>query len=283
MIKFGASLLSWILPAWNPESGLYAIQKTATNGFDILEILLPSSLEIDTVTVSKQLKDNKISCICSFNLPADCHIPFYPDKAYQQIKAAIDKTAELESPILGGVLHSSIGVFSGAVKTTKENETVRQVFSAVASHAEQRGIVVCLEPINRYESYICTCAADVLDLITEIDSPAIALHLDTFHMNIEEDNFRDPVIKAGTLLKHLHITESNRGMPGEGNVHWDDLFASLAKIKYDGALVLENFSSSIAGMAEKVNLWQPSKHNADELAIGSLAFMKKKAKQFGLY
>lgn len=282
MVKFGASLLSWVLPEWKAIEGAYAIQKTAAAGFDLLEILLPPSMNIDTATVRKQLKENQIQAICSFNLPANCHIPFYPDQAYEAIKSTLDKAAELESGILAGVLHSGIGVFSGAVKTTQENEILVQVLAVCADYASRLGITMCLEPVNRYESYVCTCAADVLDLIEQVGSPALALHLDTFHMNIEEDNFRDPVLNSGSHLKHLHITESNRGMPGEGNVNWDDLFAALAKINYDGALVLENFSSSIPGMSERVNLWHPSRHNAQELAEGSLAFIRQKALDYEL-
>lgn len=282
MIKFGASLLSWILPDWKAVEGAYAIEKTAAAGFDVLEILLPPSRVIDTETVFKQLKDNGITTVCSYNLQSDSHLPFYPEKALSDIQWAIDKAAELESPILAGVLHSGIGVFSGSVKNAKEEETVVKVLSAAANHAKNVGITLCIEPINRYESYICNVATDVLKLIELVESDAIALHLDTFHMNIEEDNFRDPVLIAGSRLKHLHITESNRGMPGEGNVHWDDLFEALSAIKYDGALVLENFSSSIKGMSERVSLWQPSRHNADELASGSLAFIKQKALEYGL-
>ena len=282
MIKFGASLLSWILPDWKAVEGAYAIEKTAAAGFDVLEILLPPSRTIDTETVLKQLKDNGITAVCSYNLQSDSHLPFYPEKALSDIQWAIDKAAELESPILAGVLHSGIGVFSGSVKTAKEEETVVKVLSAAANHAKNVGITLCIEPINRYESYICNVATDVLKLIRLVDSDSIALHLDTFHMNIEEDNFRDPVLIAGSRLKHLHITESNRGMPGEGNVHWDDLFEALSAIKYDGALVLENFSSSIKGMSERVSLWQPSRHNADALASGSLAFIKQKALEYGL-
>jgi len=282
MVKFGASLLSWILPDWKAIEGAYAIQKTAAAGFDVLEILLPPSMNINTTVVRKQLKEHHIQAICSFNLPASCHIPFYPDQAYDAIKSALEKAAELESAILAGVLHSGIGVFSGAVKTAEETETVIQVLALCADYAGRLGITMCLEPVNRYESYVCTCAADVLDLIEQVGSPALALHLDTFHMNIEEDNFRDPVINSGAHLKHMHITESNRGMPGEGNVDWDDLFEALVKINYDGALVLENFSSAINGMAERVNLWHPSRHNAQDLAEGSLAFIKQKALDYGL-
>jgi D-psicose/D-tagatose/L-ribulose 3-epimerase len=282
MIKFGVSILSWILPDWKAIEGEYAIKKTAAAGFDVLEILLPPSREIDTPTVRKQLEENGIEAICSYNLPAQSHIPFYPEKALSDIIWALDRADELESPILAGVLHSGIGVFSGAVKTAKEQETVVQVLSEAADHAKGLGITICIEPINRYESYVCNVANDVLTLINQVGSDFIALHLDTFHMNIEEENFSDPVINAGRHLKHLHITESNRGMPGEGNVRWDDLFIALAEVKYDGALVLENFSSSIKGMSERVNLWQPSRHNADNLAAGSLAFIKKKALEYGL-
>lgn len=282
MVKFGASILSWILPDWKAVEGEYAIKKSAAAGFDVLEILLPPSREIDTAAVRKQLKENGIEAICSYNLPANSHIPFYPEKALSDIIWALEKAKELESPVLAGVLHSGIGVFSGAVKTAKEQETVVQVLSAAADHAKGLGITICIEPINRYESYVCNVAGDVLALIDQVGSDALALHLDTFHMNIEEENFYNPVINAGRHLKHLHITESNRGMPGEGNVHWDDLFKALAEVKYDGALVLENFSSSIKGMSERVNLWQPSKHNADELAAGSLAFIRKKALEYNL-
>jgi D-psicose/D-tagatose/L-ribulose 3-epimerase len=282
MIKFGASILSWILPDWKAIEGEYAIKKTAAAGFDILEILLPPTREIDTLTVRKQLRENGIEAVCSYNLPPNSHIPFYPEKALGDIKWALDRAKELDSPILAGVLHSGIGVFSGAVKTSKEQETVVQVLSAAADHAERLGITLCMEPINRYESYICNVASDVLELIDFVGSSALALHLDTFHMNIEEENFSDPILNSGHHLKHLHITESNRGMPGEGNVRWDDLFQALSKINYQGALVLENFSSSIAGMSERVNLWHPSRHDADALATGSLAFIKEKAEEYGL-
>jgi len=94
-------------------------------------------------------------------------------------------------------------------------------------------------------------------------------------MNIEEINFYDPIINAGKRLKHIHVTESHRGMLGEGNVNWEALFSALEAINFEGNLVLENFSSSVPGMQEKVSLWQKSPYNALELAEGSLAFLKK--------
>jgi D-psicose/D-tagatose/L-ribulose 3-epimerase len=276
-IKFGASLLSWITPLWTAEAGHYAIKKTAETGFDMIEILLPNSMEFDAQTVKKQLRENNLDVACSLNLPKEAHIPFYPKEALALICKALDKTAALDAVFLGGVLHSGIGVFTGNPITNDEKEIIAEVWQQAAVYAQKLGITIGIEPINRYESYVCNTAVNVLELIQKTNMPNLAVHLDTFHMNIEENNFYDPVIASGKKLKHLHITESNRGMPGEGTVNWNELFKALKEIDFEGNLVLENFSSSVPGMQQAVSLWQPSTHDAQELAIGSLKFIKHKS------
>ena len=274
-IKIGASLLSWMTPNWNAEAGKFAIEQTAKAGFDLIEILLPNSMEIDTETVKKQLKANNLGVVCSLNLPKEAHIAFYPKEAEILIKKAIDKTSELETGFLGGVLHGGIGVFSGNPLTETEKNTIAEVWSSVADYAKEKGIDIGIEPVNRYESYVCNTAGNVLELIEKTGKDNLFLHLDTFHMNIEENNFREPVLLAGKKLKHVHMTESHRGMLGEGTVNWDELFGALKAIDFEGNLVLENFSSSVPGMQQMVSLWQKSPYNAEELALGSLDFIRK--------
>lgn len=274
-VKFGASLLSWITPVWSAEAGKYAIEKTAKAGFDLIEILLPPTMEFNAKEVKAQLKNNNLEAVCSLNLPKEAHIAFYPKVAESLIKEAIDKTSELETDFLGGVLHSGIGVFSGNPLTEDEAEIIVEVWSNVADYAKEKGVNIGIEPINRYETYVCNTAKNVLDLISKTGKSNLFLHLDTFHMNIEENNFYEPVILAGNKLKHVHITESHRGMLGEGTINWDEFFGALKKINFEGNLVLENFSSSVSGMQQMVSLWQKSPYNAEELALGSLNFMKK--------
>ncbi|WDF45872.1 sugar phosphate isomerase/epimerase [Chryseobacterium sp. KACC 21268] len=274
-VKFGASLLSWITPNWNPKAGKYAIEKTSKAGFDLIEILLPTSMEFNSKEVKQQLKDHHLDVVCSLNLPKDAHIAFYPEVAEKLIKQAIDKTSELETDFLGGVLHGGIGVFSGNPLTENESEIIVEVWSKVADYAKEKGVNIGIEPINRYESYVCNTAENVLDLIKKTGKDNLFLHLDTFHMNIEENNFYDPIILAGKKLKHVHITESNRGMLGEGTVNWEELFNALNEIDFEGNLVLENFSSSISGMQQMVSLWQKSPYDAEELALRSLKFLKE--------
>ena len=279
-IKFGASLLSWITPLWTAEAGHYAIKKTAQSGFDLIEILLPNSMEMDAATVKKQLKENNLGVVCSLNLPKEAHIPFYPREALSLMRKALDKTAALDTDFMGGVLHSGIGVFTGNPLNDAEKNIIVDVWGVAAAHAAKLGITIGIEPINRYESYVCNTAANVIELIQKTNAPNLAVHLDTFHMNIEENNFYDPIIQSGQLLKHVHITESHRGMPGEGTVDWDTFFSALHAIDFKGNLVLENFSSSVPGMQQAVSLWQTSPHEAEELALGSLEFIKQKTSQF---
>ena len=274
-IKIGASLLSWITPNWTAEAGKYAIEQTAKAGFDLIEILLPNSMEIDAKAVKKQLKENHLEVVCSLNLPKEAHIAFYPKEAEKLIKNAIDKTSDLETNFLGGVLHGGIGVFSGNPLSETEKNTIVEVWSSVADYAKEKGVNIAVEPINRYESYVCNTAENVLELIEKTRKDNLFLHLDTFHMNIEENNFRDPILLANQKLKHIHVTESHRGMLGEGTVNWNQFFDALKEINFEGNLVLENFSSSIPGMQQMVSLWQKSPYNAEQLALGSLNFIKQ--------
>ncbi len=274
-IKIGASLLSWITPNWTAEAGKYAIEQTAKAGFDLIEILLSNSMEIDAKAVKKQLKENHLEVVCSLNLPKEAHIAFYPKEAEKLIKNAIDKTSDLETNFLGGVLHGGIGVFSGNPLSENEKNTIVEVWSSVADYAKEKGVNIAVEPINRYESYVCNTAENVLELIEKTRKDNLFLHLDTFHMNIEENNFRDPILLANQKLKHIHVTESHRGMLGEGTVNWNQFFDALKEINFEGNLVLENFSSSIPGMQQMVSLWQKSPYNAEQLALGSLNFIKQ--------
>lgn len=274
MPKFGTSYLSFI-PSWSPEGGAYAIRKTAEYGFDLLEICLPPSLAFDTKTVKKQLQNAGLESRLTLNIPSNCHLPAYPERALRLIKDALDLVAEMEGDFLGGVLHSAIGKFTGEPLSANEREIVKQVFYDLSAYAAERQITIAPEPINRYESYVLTSADEVLELIDSTHARNIGVHLDTFHMNIEESNFYDPVIRCGDRLKHIHITESDRGMTGEGNVHWNEFFKALGEINYQGPLVLENFSSEIKELVGPTSLWRPSKYGSKDLAIGSLAFMKK--------
>lgn len=281
MVHFGTSMLSWI-PSWTGEGGAYAIEKAAQCGFELLEISLPGNLDIDTSGVRSQLEHYGIGGRFSLLLPAAYHLPIHPGKALEYLKVAIEIVHKMNGHFLGGVFYGAIGVFSGHPRTENERETMEKVLREAASFAGERDITLALEPVNRYETYLVTSTSEALDLIEAVGSPGLGLMLDTFHMNIEESNFSEPLLAAGKHLHYMHLAGSDRGLPGEDHVSWDELFGALRDIGFEGDLVLESFSSGVPGMAEKTALWRPSRYPPDELASASLGFMRKKARQYGL-
>lgn len=275
-------MLSWI-PAWTKEGGAVAIQKAARLGFDLLEISLPEDLNMDVPALREQLLTAGIEARFSVLLPASCHLPLYPEKALSHLKAAIGLVSRAGGNFLGGVFYGSIGVFSGAARTPRETETITGVLREAASFATDGGVTLALEPVNRYESYLVTSAAEAPEFIAEVASPALGLMLDTFHMNIEESNFYDPVLAGGARLQYVHLSGSDRGLPGEDHIPWDEFFRGLADIGYQGDVVLESFTSQAEGLAEKTSLWRRSPYPPDELAAASLRFMRQKARHCGLH
>ncbi len=281
MIKFGTSMLSWI-PCWTREGGAYAIKKAAQCGFDLLEISLPPHLDIDVDRTKRELARNKIAPRFTLLLPKEYHVPLYPKKALNYIKRSLDLVSEMEGRLLGGVFYASIGAFTGDVCKEEEKRVIRDVLAEGTSYAASKRITLLLEPVNRYETYVMTSTKEAMAFISAVGSPNLRLMLDTFHMNIEESGFYKPIIAAGKQLHYMHISASDRGMPGKGNICWDELFRGLADIEFDGDLVIENFSSEVEGMAGLTSLWRKSGYAPDELAIKSLQFTKSKASKWRL-
>jgi len=114
-------------------------------------------------------------------------------------------------------------------------ESIRQA----AAYASERGIVLALEPINRYETFLVTHLEQALRFLSDVSADNLKLNLDTFHMNIEEPSLSEAVLRAGDLLVSMHISDSNRQAPGRGHMDYAALLAALKQIDYQGALVLE--------------------------------------------
>jgi D-psicose/D-tagatose/L-ribulose 3-epimerase len=116
-------------------------------------------------------------------------------------------------------------------------DSVRQI----AKVAEGYGITYALEVVNRFEQWLINDAREAIALCDAIDSPAVKVQLDTFHMNIEESSFRDAILMCKGKMGHFHLGEANRLPPGEGRPLWAEIFSALKEINYDGTIVMEPF------------------------------------------
>lgn len=281
MVKFGASILTWI-PTWTTEGGKFALEQASKIGYDVVEILLPDLANFDAKAAKQMAQDNGIALNCSLILPQDHHLPFYPEKAKTLLIKALEVLEELEVNLLAGVLYTGIGVFTKATRTVGETNMMVDVIGEVATVAQTKGISLALEPINRYETYLLTSVAEVVEITSLIGLDNVGVQIDTFHANIEESNMSVPVLQAGNLLKHVHVAASDRGILGKDNIDWESFFKALASVNYQGSLVLESFSSEVQELVVPTSLWRKSNYSCEKLAVESLQFMREMATKVGL-
>ncbi|WP_274630286.1 sugar phosphate isomerase/epimerase family protein [Arvimicrobium flavum] len=172
------------------------------------------------------------------------------------MKWALDCSEALGARFLSGPLHSTLGRFSGQGPTAAEKK--RSVVSqrAIGDHAAKRGVTVGLEALNRFECYLVNTMADLSAHIDEIGHPNIKAMYDTFHANIEEADPIKAYTKHVANIVHIHISENDRGVPGRGNIPWDETFNTIRKSGYDGWLTIEAFGRGLKDLAAATKVWR---------------------------
>ena len=273
---FGAHTFIWA-GEWTPEGAQKAIGGAAEAGLDFVEIplLRPESMDI---TATRALLDRYgIGCTCSLGLPKAAHLPSAPEKAQSFLESAVDVAAGLEAPVLCGVLYAHLGTLTGRPPEQEELEDVARVLKNVARYAAERGVSLGVEAVNRYETYLINLAEQANAMLDRVGEPNVFVHLDTYHMNIEEKGFYDPIVATGERMHYIHLSESDRGTPGTGNVHWDEVFRGLKAIDYDGYLVMESFAAINEDLAGATALWRDVVGDPETLIRDGLGFLRGKA------
>ncbi len=143
-----------------------------------------------------------------------------------------------------------------------------------AEHAEKAKIYVAIEPLNRFETYFLNTAEDAVKLVKAVDHENLKVQIDTFHSNIEEKDTAAAIRATGEFLGHFHASESDRGVPGTGQVKWKECFSALREIGYGGWVTIETFAMGIVDLNKAACIWRPLYDSADDLAVKGLAFLK---------
>ena len=145
----------------------------------------------------------------------------------------------------------------------------------VARYAADRGKLVCVEPLNRFETDFLNTIEQGLKLIADVGSPALRLHLDTFHANIEEKDQAQAIRRAGKHLGHIHACGCDRGTPGNDHIDWKSIAAALKAIKYDGDIALESVTLDVPRIASSAGIWRRMEPTQDEIARDGVKFLRK--------
>ena len=282
MVKFGVHLFLWTEKF--DESAIPLIRKAKKMGFDGVEIPMGHLELINVEKAKKELKNQDMECIGSVALSLD-HDLISDDeetrrRGIEWMKRCVKITSELGGDLVCGVIYAGWGKITGKSRTETEWHRSVEALREISRFARDYDVTLGIEPINRFETYFLNTASDAVKLAKDVGEPNIKVHLDTFHMNIEEKNFYDPIKQAGDLLWHMHCCENDRGIPGTGHVNWNEVFQALSEIDYDRWLVIESFTPEMEEIAASTAIWRKVAPSADSIASEGLKFLKAKAKEF---
>ena len=279
MIKIGVHALTFIGDIEN-KSIETCLSQVSKIGYDVMELPLLNPDALDTNFVSKAYEKFNIEPTVSLGLSFKTDIASEDqdrvNAGHELLLKALQKTIDVGSSNLCGVIHSALQK-NDAPKTKKGYENSLSVIRDLAEKANQNNVTLSLEVVNRYETNIMNTAEDALNYLNDLNMPNVKIHMDTYHMNIEEDNFIDPIKNIGkNKLGMFHIGENHRGYLGSGHINFKEAFTGLREIEYSGIVTFESFSSKVVDpvLSNTLAVWRNLWSNSEDLATQALSYIK---------
>ena len=281
-MKLGIHAYAWC-SQWSNKT-LNLIDKVKKMGLDFIEIPLMVLETFDAKAISERLQQVGLDAVTSTVLLGDTDItsndPSIRAKGIEYLKACVKATHDIGAKNFSGVIYSQ-HVKTATTRPTQQTwEDSAKCLKKVAQYAKTLGVSVGLEPVNRYETYLINTCEQALKLIEMIGEDNIKVHLDTYHMNIEEKSYYEATKLAGDKLIHYHLCENDRGIPGTGLVDWDGIFKALSEMNYQGYAALESFVDVTDNMTTWV--WRQLAPSGDALLKEGSAFIRGMQKKYGL-
>jgi len=277
-MKVGFNMLLWTTHITEEHLPLLETLKKA--GYDGVEVPIFEGDTAHFEKVGKAIKDNGLACTSVTVIPDEEHNPISTNAKHRQaaveyLKWAIDCSAAVGSTMLCGPFYQPLGVFTGQGPTEQEKQRAVEVHRQAVEFAAKANLTLAVEYLNRFECYFLNTMADAADYVQRINHPSLGVLFDTFHANIEE---KDPVGCIGQhigVIKHVHISENDRGTPGKGHVDWAGTFRALRSGGYDGWLVIEAFGRALPDLAAATRVWRDFFPSSEEVYIEGLKLVKQ--------
>ncbi|MBC7569642.1 MAG: sugar phosphate isomerase/epimerase [Spirosoma sp.] len=279
-MQFGVSTFVWVSPFSTASFDL--LYKVADMGYDIIEVAVEDKDLIDWGRLKNLARETGLNITISGafgpNRDISSDDPAIRKNGFDYIVDCLHLAETMNSPIFTGPVYSAVGktrIVSAERKQQERNWCIENLHE-VGKIAQACGVVVGVEPLNRFETDVINTVEQALSLVNETGHSSLKISLDTFHNNIEEKNIAASIRAIGReLLCHVQGNESDRGTPGTGNVDWPGIKQALTDIGYNGAVVIETFGAPSEELAKAASIWRPLANSPDELASEGLAFYKK--------
>lgn len=282
--KIGFNLLVW--SGGLPEAFWEITTRLKELGYDGIECFM----EVRDVAAYRKFGEH----LKHLGLEATCVLGVGPDenpasdsasvreKAVDRIKLAVDCAEALGAKVICGPFHSAFATFvPRRPPVDDEYKRSAEVLYAAAEYSQQAGIVLAIEALNRFECYLCNTMEQLVGLVKRASHPNVRAMFDSHHANIEEKSFAEAIRLVAPVLAHVHISENDRGTPGEGHINFDEVFKTLGSVGYAGWLTIEAFTRNDPEFANGINVWREYSAPWD-MAEKGLRLIQSMGKKHGL-
>ncbi len=273
----GIEIFYW-LDSWSDEQSS-VFHKAAAAGYDGVEISLVAGLEMDIPLIARTAAEHGLTVLCSTGLSPEMDISSPVSDVRRagvdHLRRCLEQAAELGSPILGGVTYAT---WMGFPERDHDGyrERSAETLAEVAPYARRLGVDICLEVLNRFETFMFNTVSDCLRFIDMVGEEGVLAELDTFHMNMEEDDLADAVRRAAGRIGHVQVAANNRRAPQYGHIDWTAFRAALDEAGYGGWVVFETFPNSRAETGRATYAWRDLTDDPDGDAAQAAAFIRER-------
>ncbi|MFV0425871.1 MAG: sugar phosphate isomerase/epimerase family protein [Beutenbergiaceae bacterium] len=255
-------------------------RRIAAAGFDLYEVPLMDAWGFDAARGKHILDDLGLASVVSVGHDGPTDIsqedPAQAKAGEELLNQGLQQAHTLGASMMTGVLYSSLKRYGRAITPAGRAQS-QQILGRVADRAADLGMSIGLEIVNRYETNVINSLKSAAAFTDEIGRPNVKLHIDTFHMNIEEDDLYHPVLEVADRIGYVHVSENTRGYLGSGRIDFEQFFQALATIGYTGPLTFETFSASqlSADFAGLLAVWRDFYSDPDDLAAHAAAYVRR--------
>jgi D-psicose/D-tagatose/L-ribulose 3-epimerase len=256
-MRLGINLMAWT--GTLDAAALRLLPGIAALGYHGVELPIFAPESIDTPAVRRALADAGLACTVSTALPAGASLadPAERPHAIDFLDHCSAAAGACGATLLCGPIYAPVGQLAGRPRTAAEWDSCVEGLRLAGDRAARHGITLAVELLNRFETYLFNTVEDGAALVDAVAHPNVGLHLDTFHLNIEEKSVPAAFTRAAHRLRHVHAAENDRGSVGSGHVDWTGVAAALRDIYYDGWVTAETFTASIPEIAAATAIWRP--------------------------
>ena len=278
-MRFGINSFLFVSPFTTESTKLF--RKFKDWGFDTVEIPVEDPSHIDAAKVKAGLEKAGLACgsICACMGPGRDLRGSEEDQktGATYLRAIIDQAAAMGCPRIIGPVYSVVGLIGPHDDAEKKQQfdLVVKNLKPIVQYAQSKGVTICVEPLNRFETDFLNTVDQGIKLVKAVNSPALKLHLDTFHMNIEEKNQADAIRRAGPYLGHFHACGTDRGTPGGDSLDWKAIVKALKEVGYNEDVVIESFTTDVKVIARAAAIWRKIEPKRDDIAVKGLENLRR--------